>query len=312
MKTYTLAHNLKLIDVAPPIPGFKNLIGAYVLNARKVALIDVGPSVSVENLFSALEELNINPADISYIFATHIHLDHTGGVGKAIKQMPKAMVVVHEKGKRHLIAPAKLWEASQRTLGKLALQYGPIEPVPQDRIIAASEGMSFNLGETEIEVINTPGHASHHLSFVDRKEGRLFVGDAAGFYTEGLIMPDTPPPFDLEQALASLDKLTRLGATSLYYAHFGYAPNARDKLGYYKQQLILWGNIIADCLEKEANWQEICNEIRKKDDTLDRIDSLPLSERRRDLDLVKICIMGFVGYFKRYGTDFIKTVVKSG
>jgi len=310
VKTYTLAHNLKLIDLAPPIPGFKKFIGAYVLKARKVALIDVGPSVSIENLLSGLAELNINPTDISYIFATHIHIDHAGGIGKAIKQMPNAMVVVHERGRRHLIAPAKLWEASQRTMGKLALKYEPIEPVPQDRIIVANEGMLFNLGETEIEVLNTPGHASHHLSFVDRKEGRLFAGDAAGVYTRGLIMLDTLPPFNLEQALTSLDKLIRLGATSLYYAHFGYATHACDKLRYFKQQLILWGNIIADCLEKKANWQEIYNEIHEKDDTLSRIDSLPVSERRRDLDLVKLSIMGFIGYFKRYGTEYIKQCAK--
>ncbi len=306
MKTYTLAHNLKLIDVAPPIPGFKKFISVYVLKARKVALIDVGPSVSVENLVSGLAELNINPADISYIFATHIHLDHAGGIGKAIKQMPKAIVIVHERGGRHLIDPARLWEASQRALGKLALKYGPVEPVPEDRIILAKDGMLLNLGDMEIEVINTPGHASHHLSFVDRKEGRLFVGDAAGVYIRGLIMLDTPPPFNLEQALTSLDKLIRLGATSLYYAHFGYATHAPDKLRYFKQQLISWGNIIADCLEKKANWQEIYNEIREKDGTLARIDSLPLNERRRDLNLAKLSIMGFIGYFKRYGTEYIK------
>jgi len=170
VKTYTLAHNLKLIDVAPPIAGFKRFISVYVLKARKVALIDVGPSVSVENLMSGLGELKINPTDISYIFNTHIHIDHAGGIGKAIKQMPNATVIVHERGRRHLIDPARLWEDSQRALGKLALNYGPIEPVPQDRIIIAKEGMLLNLGEMEIEVLNTPGHALHHLSFVDRKE----------------------------------------------------------------------------------------------------------------------------------------------
>ena len=306
MKTYTLAHNLKLIDVAPPSPGFEKFISVYVLKARKVALIDVGPSASVENLFSGLGELNINPVDISYVFATHIHIDHNGGIGKVIKQMPNAIVIVHEKGRRHLVDPAKLWEDSQRTLGKLALTYGPVEPVPQDRIIVAKDGMLLNLGEMEIEVLNTPGHASHHQSFVDRKEGRLFAGEAAGVYNKGLIRPAAAPPFNLEQALTSLDKLIRLGPTSLYYAHFGYVTDAPDKLHYYKRQLISWGNIIAGCLEKKADWQEIYNEIREKDDLLARIESLPLSERRRELYFIKNSIKGFVGYFKRYGTEYIK------
>ncbi len=306
MKTFTLAHNLKLINVAPPIPGFKEFISIYVLKAGKVGLIDVGPSASVENLTAGLGELNINPSDISYILATHIHIDHAGGIGKAIKQMPNAMVLVHERGGPHLAEPARLWEDSRRALGELALKYGPIEPVPQDRIITAKEGMSLNLGEMEIEVLNTPGHALHHLSFVDRKERRLFAGDAAGVYIRGLIRPATAPPFNLEQALTSLDKLIHLGPTSLYYAHFGYATHAPDKLRYHKQQLILWGNTIADCLEREADWQEMYNQIREKDETLARIDSLPLDERRRELYFVKNSIMGFIGYFKKYGTEYLK------
>jgi len=306
VKTHTLANNLKLVDLAPPISGFKDFFGAYVLEAREVALIDVGPAVCVENLLSGLTELNINLEDVSYIIATHIHLDHAGGIGQAIKQMPKAKVIVHERGRRHLIDPARLWQESQRVLGNLALKYGPPEPVPQDRIIVAKEGELLDLGEMEIEVLDTPGHASHHLSFVDRQEGRLFTGDAAGIYIRGLTMPDTVHPFNLEQTLTSLDKLIRLGATTLYYAHFGYADHATDRLRYYKQQLVSWGKVIADCLEKEAGWQEIYDELRGKDSALAQIDDLPASERRRGHYLVKNSIMGFISYFQRYGTEYIK------
>ena len=217
MRTYTLAPNLRLIDVAPPISGFEKFIGVYVLEAKRVALIDVGPSVSVGSLIAGLTELNINPMDISYIFISHIHIDHAGGIGRAIKQMPNTMVVVHEKGKPHLVAPAKLREDSQQALGELALKYGPFEPVPPDRILIAKEEMKINLGGMEVEVLSTPGHASHHLSFVDRNEGRLFAGEAAGCYVEEVdtVRPATPPPFNLEQALASVDKLIHLEPLSL-------------------------------------------------------------------------------------------------
>ena len=308
MRTYSLAPNLKLIDVAPPISGFEKFISVYVLEAEKVALIDIGPSVSVGNLVAGLVELNINPIDISYIFITHIHIDHAGGIGKAIKQMPNATVIVHEKGKEHLTAPAKLWEGSQQALGELALEYGPIEPVPHDRILVAKEGMRINLGEMEIEALSTPGHASHHLSFMDKDEGRLFAGEAAGCYTEEIdtIRPATPSPFNLEQALTSLDKLIYLNAVSLYYAHFGYAAHAVDKLRCYKQQLILWGSIIADHLEKGASWQDMYDEISKRDEALVRINSLPSEQRRREFYFIENGITGFVDYFKKYGTECIK------
>lgn len=305
MKVYRLAHNLGLVDAAPPISGFEKFIGSYVLKAEKVALIDVGPSISVANLLSGLGELNISPADISYIFLTHLHIDHAGGIGKAITQMPKAMVIVHERGKSHLADPTKLWEGSQQALGELALQYGPIEPVPQDRILIAKEGMTINLGEMEIEVLSTPGHASHHLSFLDRNEGRLFAGEAAGVYIEEIdsLRPATASPFNFEQTLTSLDKLIYLSPRSLYYSHFGYTTQALDKLHSYKQQLVLWGSIIADHLGEATNWQDIYNKIYEKDNALERINSLPLNQRRRELYFIKSSILGFVDYFKRYGTS---------
>ena len=310
MKTYRLARNLVLIDVAPPLSGFEEFISVYVLEAGKIALIDVGPSVSVENLVSGLRELNINPADISYVFATHIHIDHAGGIGKAIEQMPNAKVIVHERGGPHLVDPTRLWEDSQRALGELALKYEPIEPVPQDRIISAKGGMLFDLGEMELEVLDTPGHASHHLSYLDREGGRLFVGEAAGVYIGevDLIRPAAPSPFNLEQALTSLDNLIRLRPMSLCYAHFGSATHALDKLHFHKQQLLLWGSIIADCLEKEASYQDIYDEIRGKDAMLARIDSLPPDQRERELYFIDGSIKGFVGYFKRYGTEYIKNM----
>ncbi|MFC1989190.1 MBL fold metallo-hydrolase [Chloroflexota bacterium] len=285
-------------------------MGVYVLEAGKIALVDVGPSVSVKNLVSGLKELGINLADISYIFATHIHIDHAGGVGKVIGQMPNARVVVHAKGGPHLIDPAKLWEGSKQALGQQALKYQSIAPVPEDRIIIAENGMQFDLGGVEIEVLDTPGHAPHNLSFLDRKEGRLFAGDAAGVYIRkvDLIRPATPPPFNLERALDSLDKLISLKLTYLCYTHFGCTEQVLEQLQRCKQQLLLWGKIIAGCLEKEADYQDIFTKVRENDNTLLRIDRLPKTQRDRELYFIGNSIAGFIGYFKRYGTDYINSI----
>lgn len=303
MKTYDLDDNLKLVDVA--LLGLGKVISIYVLKSEKVALVDAGPSTSVGNLISGLRELNIDLTNVCYIFITHIHIDHVGGIAKAISEMPNATVVVHKEGGPHLVEPTKLWRASQQALGELALEYGPIEPVHQGRILVAHEGMVFDLGGMKIEVVSTPGHASHHLSFLDRDNGRLFAGDAAGVYIEeiNLIRPATPPPFNLEQALTSLEKLIRPRPLNLYYAHFGYTTHALDNLHYYKQKLILWGSIISHYMEKGANEKDIYNEICEKDEILSRLKSLPLNQRRRQLDSTKRSITGFIDYFKRCGAD---------
>lgn len=308
VKTYRLDSNLSLIDVAPPIPGFEQFIGVYLLQAEKIALVDVGPSVSIANLISGLKELKVDPADVSYILATHIHIDHLGGIGKATQQMPNARVIVHEKGAPHLVDPTRLWQDSQRALGQQALQYQEIEPVPQDRIIIAQSGMLLDLGGMEIEVLDTPGHASHHLCFLDRKEERVFAGEAAGTYVREVdfIRPVTPSPFNLEQAITSLDKLIRLRPQTLCYAHFGAAADALDRLNYAQQQLVLWGKIIADCLERGVSPQDMYAEIFKGDVALAKINRLPADKRDREVYFINNNITGFVNYFKRYGTEYLK------
>ncbi len=310
MKTYTLAHNLKLIDVSPPISGFQKFLGTYVLRAGEVALIDVGPSVSIANLISGLAELNIKPAEVSFIFISHIHLDHAGGVGKAIKQLPNAKVVVHEKGGPHLIDPTSLWADSQRVLGDLAEKYEALDPVPEDRVIIAKDGMLFDLGDMEIEVLETPGHASHHLCFWNKKEGRLFAGEAASNHTEsvGLIRPGTPFPFNLENTLNSLDRIIRLAPTSLCYAHFGCVDQPLDKMQQARQQLITWGKTVAGCMETAASHQDMYLEIRKNDAMLDRLDSLPADQRDRELYFINNSIRGLASYFERFGTGYIQAV----
>ena len=308
MESYRLASNLSLIDIAPPLPGFDKFIGIFVLEADQVALVDVGPSVSVDNLIAGLRELDIDPADISYIFTTHVHIDHAGGIGKAIKQIPNAKVIVHERGGPHLADPARLWEDSQQALEKYALKYQRIEPVPEDRIITVREGMSFNLGGMEIEVFETPGHASHHLSFFEKKEKRLFAGEAAGIYVGevDLIRPATPPPFNLEMSINSLDKLISINPQSLCYGHFGCADKPLDKMCNYRKQLILWSHIITECMERKVDPQDMYEEIYKKDVVLARIDDLSQDKRDRELYFLSKGIAGYISYFQKNGSVYSK------
>jgi len=175
-------------------------------------------------------------------------------------------------------------------------------------IIIAKEGMSFNLGGMEIEVFETPGHALHHLSFFDRKEGRLFAGEAAGIYVGkvDLSRPATPLPFNLEVSLISLDKLINLNPKSLCYSHFGCVGQPLDKMRYCREQLILWGHIIADCVERGANPQDMYDEICEKDSVLARIGNLSPDERDTQLFFASKCVAGYIGYFERYGTGYLK------
>ncbi|MDH5460593.1 MAG: MBL fold metallo-hydrolase, partial [Candidatus Bathyarchaeota archaeon] len=161
-----IEEHIYLIDVEAA--GIKNFIASYVLKGRHVAIVETGPAFSVSNLLSGLKELNIKLEEVAYVAVSHIHLDHGGGAGTLMKYLPKAKVIVHRRGAPHLANPEKLWTQAREVLGSVAEMYGKPELVPEEKIIAATDGMTFDIGNNvELKVVETLGHASHHLSYYE-------------------------------------------------------------------------------------------------------------------------------------------------
>ena len=153
-------------------------------------------------------------------------------------------------------------------LGSITELYGEPQPVPEDRILAAVDGMVFDLGDgMSLKVVETLGHASHHQSYYELSSQGIFSGDAAGIYLSELdvIVPTTPAPFRLDVALVSLNKLMSLTPVNLFYSHFGRAPDATRKLEMYAQQLRLWGEIAKHGLEKGESAESIGKQIFERD-----------------------------------------------
>jgi glyoxylase-like metal-dependent hydrolase (beta-lactamase superfamily II) len=266
MTTTKLEEHIYLVDLETA--GIKNFIASYILKGKQVAIVETGPTSSVPTLLSSLKELNVKPEDVSYIAVSHIHLDHGGGAGTLLKHLPKAKVVVHQRGAPHLANPEKLWQQSKQVLGRIAEMYGKPEPVPEERIIAATDGLTFDVGNNvRLKVIETLGHASHHLSYYETLNEGLFPGDAAGVYLNeiNVIVPTTPTPFRLDIALESLNKLINLKPKALYYSHFGKASNAAEKLQTYAKQLKLWEKIAKQGIENKENSEIIRRKILEND-----------------------------------------------
>lgn len=298
MHTKEIGKNLYQIDLETG--GLKNLICSYVLKGKKTILVESGPTNSVPNLLSGLEELNVNLSSIEYVAVTHIHLDHGGGAGTLLKSLPNAKVIVHPRGVPHLIDPERLWPSSQSVLGFVAEIFGKPEPVPKDRIIALTEG-SFDLDEGgKLTVTETVGHASHNLSFHESYNNGVFPGDAAGTYFPeyGVVTPTTPPPFYLESALASLDKLISLKPSVLYYSHFGRADNAVQRLQDYKVQLQLWAQIAEDGVKKNQSVEEIRNRILSEDKVMRLLADFIKAHKIYSVTVLENCVQGFIEYAK--------------
>lgn len=293
MEIHAITPTLRLLNLQPPIPGYKEFIGAYLFSGEKNAIIDVGPTAAIPSLLSALTEAGMNPKEIDYIVLTHIHIDHAGGVGTAIKELSNAKVLAHSRARSHLIDPTILWKGSLKTLGDLALKYGPIEAIPEDRIVVATDQMKLDLGHSlALEIHLTPGHAAHHLSIFDRASGVLIAGEAAGVCIDGMVRLATPPPFKLEETLFSIDKLIALQPQRLCYGHFGCYDNGLERLKLYREKLLTWYETVNSAARAGKNPEDILQLLREKDKSLAYLDGLDRDEYNREFVLLVNTING--------------------
>lgn len=289
-----------MIDLKPA--GIEDLISSYVLKAGKVVIIESGPLISVENLLAGLKEIGIKNEQVDYLAVSHVHVDHAGGAGALLHCLPNAKLLVHPRGAPHLVNPEKLWTQTKQALGKVAEMYGEVQPVPKERIITVTDEMIINLGESvELKVLDSPGHASHELSFYENTTRGIFTGDTAGIYLSkfDVVMPTTPPPFHLEKTLTSISRLVEMAPEKLYYSHFGPADDAVRKLKAYTAQLKLWGKIISDGVKCGEKFATIYERVLEKDASIrqvaDFVDNHVVFSEFRARD-----IQGFIEYFKKF------------
>ena len=295
MYTKQIGENMFLIDLQTG--GFKNLIASYIIKGKQTTIVETGPTSSIPNLLSALKELNVKPEEVTYVAISHVHVDHSGGVGTLLKSLSNAKVIVHPRGAPHLVNTEKLWEQTQATLGVVAEIFGEPEPIPEDKIITAKDGMEINTGDKiKLRVVESLGHAAHHLSFYEPSNGSLFLGDAAGIYLKEFdaVIPTSPPPFRLDIALASLEKLIALEPKVLYYTHFGEASDAVKRLRKYGQQLKLWMNIVEDAVRKKQSPSVIRERILAEDENMRRMASFLKSHPIYSITAIGNSVQGFI------------------
>ncbi len=203
--------------------GVEHSIGAWESDGL---LIDPGPGSTVEALLAGLGELEPRA-----ILLTHIHLDHAGATGTLARRFPDARVYVHEIGAPHVVDPSRLLKSATRLYGedRMAALWGEVLPVDSERVTALRGGESIE----GFEVVAAPGHAAHHVVYVDRADGTAYVGDVAGVRIppgEVTVMPTPPPEIDVEAWAGSIARLQEHGLERLRLTHFGEAPDAAAQL----------------------------------------------------------------------------------
>src|SRR5215467_9411920 len=175
----------------------KSIASLLIESAGAKALVDPGPQSRLATLRARLEDRGIDFRSLDTILLTHIHLDHAGATGSLVRENPNLKVYVHELGAPHMADPARLLASAGRLYGgELRTLYGDFEPVPKPNLLSLRGGELIRLGNAELVVHYTPGHASHHVTYWEQSSGTALVGDTAGVRVEGdrFLIPATPPP----------------------------------------------------------------------------------------------------------------------
>ena len=217
----------KIFEIKPDGKGPElfPLCTVYLILDEKAALIEVGSSVQLPDIYAAMNHIDVDPADLTYIIPTHVHSDHAGGAGHLAQQLPNATVVAQPKAARLLADQTiidRMLQSRRIVFGENADErFGGMLAIAQDRFKLVEDGAHIDLGNRTLRVIHTPGHDPNHLCFLDSRTRGVFSGDAlGGYYSEiKCRLPVCVPGSDPEKIVESIDKIKQFQPTMVFFSH---------------------------------------------------------------------------------------------
>ena len=230
-----------------------------VVGDKHAAILEFGEVGQAPALLQAIRQIGVSFDRIAYIMASHIHLHHIGGVNFLLKEIPHAKLVIHQRGAPHVAEPTRLNASTLQVWGESS-GCPQISPVPMDSILPVSGGEVFDLGGRELEIIETLGHAPHHISIFDRLSKVMFAGDAAGVLRMGSerCSPDIRPPlFEMEAAAESLQRLRAFNPSAIFLFGYGGVSHSPDKTLQWSEEDIR----AVEAICREGMQQKLSNKV---------------------------------------------------
>ncbi|MEO6446406.1 MAG: MBL fold metallo-hydrolase [Gemmatimonadaceae bacterium] len=236
-------------------------VAAYLVASDDgVAIVDPGPSSCGDELRQALEAFGASVSDVRHVLLTHIHLDHAGIAGSLARENPALRVYVHARGAPHMEDPSRLLDSARRIYqADMERLWGAFEAVPARQLVVLAGDERLMLGERPLQVAYTPGHAWHHVSYLDERTGMAFVGDVAGEASQHgtPAYPAAPPPdIDLEAWKPSLELVAAWGPEALLLTHFGSVRHPVAHLDSLWDRIISWSLAVRASLASGTSDEE--------------------------------------------------------
>lgn len=237
----------------------------YFVKGEYGAIVDPGPASIAASIMTAMKELGWSRDYVRYIIPTHIHLDHGGGAGYLAREFPLAKGVVYAPSAHHMIDPTNLIAGTAKVFGEnFAEEFGEILPVPKERVVPVNEGDRIDLGGRKLEIFYTPGHAPHHISLLDDKTKALICGEAVGHYlpiVEAIRPTVAQPMLDLDAALQTLDKLSKLDVGAVLFAEWGVSYDAPKVFRMAKKAFRDYADIVLKGLKAGLTTEQITEKL---------------------------------------------------
>jgi glyoxylase-like metal-dependent hydrolase (beta-lactamase superfamily II) len=248
-----LGQGVHAIDTGFQRPRFD---AAYLLvQDGRAAFIDTGTNHAVPRLLAALEALGIAREAVDYVIPTHVHLDHAGGAGALMAELPRATLLVHPRGARHMVDPTTLYQGALAVYGQAEMDrsYGRLVPVDAARVRTTHDGQTLDFAGRALHFIDTPGHCKHHHCIWDEATRGWFTGDTFGLsyreldnaLGEAFLVPTTTPvQFEPEALRASVERLMSFDPQCIYLTHYGRVegvPVLADRLLAQLDQVVAMG-----------------------------------------------------------------------
>ncbi len=268
----------------------------FIVGEDRAVLIEPGQSALVPLIRDGIERLGIRR--LSHIIPTHIHMDHAGGSGDLAKLFPEATVILHPRAARHAIDPTRLITATKLSFGDdFEDTHGAIQPIPESQIKVVDDGETLDIGGREVQFFYAPGHAAHQIAILDRRTGSLFCGEALGVPIPGECDSALPsvsiPELDVEQYLATIDKLCRLEPRLLCFSHGAGARESRGIISRLAENTVLLRDLVLDGLKNGDDLKTIERLARS-------VLTVRLGAGERAFGLAEI-VLGYATYFRKEG-----------
>ncbi len=254
-----LPANITCIDTGYIRP---QLAACYLIEQDGIAaIIETGTGNSLAGILAVLKYKQIPIENVHYVMPTHVHLDHAGGAGHLMQQLPNAQLVIHPRGARHMIDPGKLWQGALAVYGDQAMQrmYGELIPVEESRIVIAEDEKVLDLNGRPLLFIDTPGHARHHYSIYDERSKGFFTGDTFGMAYQELasaqlpyIMPTTTPvQFDPGAWYQTLQCYLGYQPERMFLTHYGMVEQVEKLAMDLRRRIEVYVQIAESCQDSD-------------------------------------------------------------